>query len=317
MTESATIGAARAAALLALAWSALLLAGCAGSAAANLPQARLAAIRHNQRGVEAELTGNQGAALAEFSEAFRLHGSIENWDGMAVAQTNLARTHRLRGDLASARSAMERALSLLSKSCSELAAELYFENAKLHLALGDLAAAQHWAVQAAQAEQGGDAGRRLNLLGLVLSRAGFIEQARLEAEKALELNRVRGDATEEANSLRLLGEIELAQGKYDQAGEHFQAALLLDKKLGLGKKIALDLRGLGSASLKKDELPAAIGYYRRALEVSLSGRDSAAAAEDRARLAELHRMGAGSQQEGRMIIRPYGATWEGRSDSTF
>jgi len=270
-------------ALFALAWQ-----GCAGTAVRDVPQARLQAIKHNQRGVDAGSKGNQDAALAEFTEALRLHSSIENWDGMVVARINIARTHRLKGDPASARRALERALLVLPQS-TDLASELFFENAKVYLAAGDLAAAQDWALQAAAADKGSELGRRLNLVGAILFRAGSPEQAREKAEQALKLNRDRKVEAEEANSLRLLGEIHLAQGREGQAAESFEAALLLDKSLGLAKKIALDLRGLGAAALQKEDLPAATAYYGRALEVSRSIRDTASAAGDLAQLADLKR----------------------------
>ena len=63
----------------------------------------------------------------------------------------------------------------------------------------------------------------------------------------------------------------------------------MDKQLSLGKKIAADLRGVGSALLTKNDLPGAIGFYRRALEVSRNRGDFGLAAEDLARLASIHR----------------------------
>jgi tetratricopeptide (TPR) repeat protein len=288
MTEPGSSNLQRAAATLVLALSALVLGGCSGSAARNLPAARLSAIGHNQRGVEEEVRGNDAAALAEFSEALRLHGSIENVDGMVVALINMARTQRLKGDIPSARSSIERACSLRHDS-SELAPELFFEKAKILLAAGELTAAKDWAVTALAREQGGDQGRRANLVATILNRMGLPDQARQQAEQALKLNQNEKLAGEEANSLRLLGEIHLAQGKHEQAMNAFQGALLLDKELGFGRKIASDLRGLGSAALKREDLPGAIGYYRRAMEVSLNGADAGLAADDMARLAELYR----------------------------
>ena len=287
MTESGRVRAGTCLTMLLLALSALLWGGC--STPARTSQARLEAIKHNQKGVAAELRGNQSAALEEFTEALRLHGSIENWEGMVVAQINIARTQRLRGELKSARGAVDRALSLLPES-SDLAPELFFENAKIHLAAGELAAAKDWALKAAAAEKGDDLGRRLNLVCAILFRSGAPEQAREQAEMALKLNRDKAVPSEEANSLRLLGELHLAQGRADQAADCFDKSLVLDKKLGLGKKVALDLRGLGAAAAHKEDLSAA-----RALEVSRNGRDTAAVADDMAKLAELLRKSGESQ----------------------
>lgn len=286
MTRGGKHSATRAAALTILSLVALSWAGCAGSSGKGMAPARLQAIDHNQRGIEAEARGNGDAALAEFSQAFRLHGSIENRDGMVIALINIARTLRLRGDLASARQAIERASSLLQEH-SALAPELSFERAKILLAAGELTAAHEWAVRAA-AETGEGRGRRLNLVALTLFRQGLPAQAREQAESALGLNRASGLAGEEANSLRLLGEIELAQGRGDRATDFFNGALSLDKELGSGRKIAADLRGLGRAALTTGDLTGAIGFCRRALEVSLNNGDSASAADDMARLAELY-----------------------------
>lgn len=278
--------------LLLVALTALVLAGCAGPRTVQLPAPRAEAVRHNQRGVEAEKVGNRETALAEFSEALRLHGSIENWDGMVVARINIARTHRLMGDPLSARRVMDRALELLPAE-SDLAAELYFENAKVYLAAGDLACASNWAVNAARAEKGKDLGRRLNLVGAILLRLGEAERAREQADRALKLNRERGSVAEEANSLRLVGETALARGRYGEAADSFRAALALDKDLGFGRKIADDLRGLAVAAWKNGRAAEAAAYYRRAREVSLSGGDAAGAAETTARLAEIEQVAQG------------------------
>jgi len=288
MTDPGGVSARRIQAHWLFALSLMLCAGCAGTAVKSLSQARLEAISHNQRGVQQELRGDRDEALAEFSEALRLHGSIENLDGMTVARINMARTHRLRGDLRSARSVIDPALALLPEP-SDLAPELFFENAKIYLAAGDLVAAKDWSLRSAALEKGGELGRRLNLVGTVLLRGGSAQEAREQVERALKVNRDRGMAVEEANSLRLLGEIHLGQGRNAEAIHCFNAALLLDKDLGLGKKIASDLRGLGAAASKNDDLAGAVAYYRRAVAVSLSGGDAGAAAEATARLAELYR----------------------------
>lgn len=290
MTDSGKRTVLRAVAALVLTLSALVWGGCSGTAVRNLSQARLKAINHNQRGVEEEVSGNADAALVQFSEALRLHSSIENVDGKVIALINIARTQRLKGDVPSARTAIERASSLLQEP-SDLAPELFFERAKIHLAAGDLVAALDWAARAAVLEKGGNLGRRVNLVGTILLRQGLPDRAREQAETALKLNRDRKLSAEEANSLRLLGEIHLAQGKHGEAATCFNGALSLDKELGLGRKIATDLRGLGCAALQKGDLPGAISYYRRALEVSLNGADLDSAAQAMARLADLYRQG--------------------------
>ena len=273
---------------LLLALSALCAAGCAATPGRAMSQARLQAIGYNQRGVEEQAAGNQDAALAEFSEALRLQSSIENEQGMAVALINIARTQRLKGELPLARAAIDRAATLLPES-SVLAPELYFETAKIVLAQGDLDAAKDWAMKGAAAEQKGDLGRRVNLVGSILLKQDRKAEALTQAGIALQANREAGSTAEEANSLRLLGEIHLALGGNEEALASFNGALLLDKDLGLGRKVAADLRGIAGASMKKGDLAGAIGFYRRSLEVSRNLGELDLAAKDMATLSDLYR----------------------------
>jgi tetratricopeptide (TPR) repeat protein len=264
------------------------LGGCAGNSAKQLSPLRLQAISHNQRGVEQEAGGRRDAALEEFSQALRLQSSIENTDGMIVALVNIARTQRLKGDLSAARQAIENAAALLREP-SDLASELYFERAKVLLAAGELTAAGEWALRSEAAERGSGVGRRTNLVATILLRQGLPDRALEQAEKALKLNQADGLAAEEANSQRLLGEVHLAKGRGGRAAACYGAALSLDKELSFGRKIADDLRGLGSAGLQDNDLPKAIGFYRRALEVSLNCGDTSLVLADMDRLSAMYR----------------------------
>ena len=256
----------RVAPMLLIALSCLCWGGCAGGAGKVIPPSRLQAIAHNQRGIQAQAGGRTDAALAEFSEALRLHSSIEHTDGMIITLINIARTQRLKGDLAAAGEAIERAATLLREP-SDLAAELFFEKAKILLAAGNLPAAREWALRAGAAERGGAAGRAANLVAAISLRQVFLAEAREHAERALRLNTAEELAGERANSLRLLGEIHLAKGNSDKAGESYSEALQLDKELGLGRKIAADLRGLAGVARKKNDIEGAAAYDRRALTV--------------------------------------------------
>jgi tetratricopeptide (TPR) repeat protein len=266
----------------------LLLSGCSGTALKNIPPAQFYAIKHNQQGVTEEVAGNSGAALSEFSEALRLHASMENMDGMVIVLINIARTHRLSGDIVSAKAAIERASTLLAGT-SGLADELWFEKAKIFLATGDLATAKEYAVKAAGAEETANSGRRLNLVGIISLRQGLLGEARSQAEKALQLNITDGAEAEIANSYKLLAEICTAREEYGQAADWFSKALAADKTIGEGKKIAADLRGLALIAEKRKDLPGAIGYYQRALDVSLSCKDLRLAALTTDLLAKLYR----------------------------
>ena len=269
--------------------AAVSLAGCAGARPKPMSPPRAQALEHNRRGVEAEARGDREQALAEFLESLRLQSSVDNTDGMIVALINSARTQRLKGDLSSARQGLERALSLLPEG-SDLASELFYEKAKVLAAGGELFSAVQWAVRAEAAETGDARGRRLNLVAALKLRQGFPDQAREQLEQALAFNRKAGMSAEQANSLRLLGEIELMQGSYEKASERYLGALLLDKELGLGARIAADLSGLGAVAAKKGDNAGAIGWYKRALEVSRSGGNDLQAADAREKLAQLYRL---------------------------
>lgn len=269
--------------------AALLSGGCAAKQVQPLPKARVQAMEHNRRGIEAQSRGEQEKALAEFEKALRLQTSIDNTEGMIVALVNGGRTQRLKGDLQGARDSIERALALLPEG-SELASELRYEKAKVLLAAGDVQGASEWAVKAEAAEKGDQAGRRKNLVAALLLRQGLTGQAREQAEQALELNRKAELTGEEGNSLRLLAEIHLVQGSYDRAGDGYRQALALDKKLGLGAKIACDLSGLGAVAAKSGDTAGAIAWLRRAFEVSRSGGETSLAVAAGEQLAALYRL---------------------------
>lgn len=265
-----------------------LSAGCTGAPVQQIAPSRLQAITHNQRGIEEQAAGQTESALTEFSEAVRLHAAVENTDGVIVALVNMARTQRLKGDVAAARGAIERASSLLQEP-SDLAAEVFFEKAKVFLAAGDLAAAETWAARAESAEKGDYLGLRKNLVASLSLRRGLLDQAREQAEAALKLNQTGGRTGELANSLRLLGEIHLLQDRADMARGKYDEALALDKELCLAAKIAIDLRGLGQCALKTGDVAGAIAFYTRARDVSLNGGDVSRASKDMELLADLYR----------------------------
>ena len=282
--------------LLLVLLSTVWLGGCAVKRAKPLSQPRQQALQHNRLGIEAAARGDRGKALSEFSEALRLQSSIDNSEGMIVALVNSARIQRLQGDLQSARQSVERALSLSSGS-SIFGSELFYEKAKVLSAAGDLTAALEWGVRAEAAEQGEARGRRQNLVALLLLRQGFPDQAKERLEQALQLNRKARMSAEEANSQRLLGEIHLVQGSYDKSGAGYQEALILDKALGLGARIAADLSGLGAVAARKGDIPGAIGWYQRSLEVSRNGGDKESAAATTAELAHLYQLNGQKAEE--------------------
>jgi tetratricopeptide (TPR) repeat protein len=253
--------------LLFLAAVLLWIAGCASSPPPSRPW--LEAVALNERGIRAQEIGKNDVALALFAEALRLHASIENETGMIVALVNIARTHRLLGNLDDARQAAQRAAKMVREGMEEFSTVL-FEQAKIAFAAGEHLAAKASA-EAALASAGKDLlAARHNLLARIHFSTGELPAALRHAEQALGRGRAASNRGEEANAHRLLGEIRLAQGDADQAAHHFNAALTLDRQLGRSAAIVRDLIGLAEVSLLREERPAALAYLQRAASVSAS-----------------------------------------------
>ncbi len=263
-------------------------AGCSGSLPPPVPPAKEKAAAWNRRGLAAEARGDREGALAAFGEALKLNRSIEDDGGTGVALINLARAHRLNGNLPVAREKIDAAGLLLSPD-SPLFPEMAFEKAKIGLASGELPTAKGWAEKAVRAEKGDSAGRMQNLLSRLLFLEGKGDEARAQAEGALAANRKSGARGEEANSLRLLGDIAAASGDRAKAGDLYTAALAIDKDIARSRKIAADLLALGAVAAAGGETGKALAFYARSFDVSINGddpREAAAALLEMARLYE-------------------------------
>ena len=248
------------------------LAACASATPRQLPPLQLRAIRHNEQGVAAEQRRDIARAMAEFAAAYRLHSAIENQPGMITALLNTARLHRLHGEPAKAADAVELALPLAAAT-PDLAAEIYFEKAKLLLSLGKRADAISWVDRAIAAAPRGSRGRMVNLLAEIRLRESAWPAARALAEEGLKLTRETADQREEANALRLLAETALGERQFTEAGNRFTEALTIDKGLGLPAKIASDLRGLAQTAAGGGDSKAALAFWERAADVSLASGD--------------------------------------------
>ena len=261
--------------------------GCSGSPPAPVPPVKERAVARNRQGLAAEARGDRDGALAAFGESLKLHRSVEDLPGAAVALVNLARVHRLRGELPLAKERIDAADPLLPPG-SALFPEMAFEKAMIGLASGDLPAAREWATRAVDTEKGGASGRMLNLLGRILLLEGRSDEAHGRAEGALAANRNAGARGEEANSLRLLGDIATVREDRRRAGEFYAASLSIDKGIANSRKIAADLRALGALAAGAGDTENALGFYTRAYEVSINGDDSRGAASALLEMARLH-----------------------------
>jgi tetratricopeptide (TPR) repeat protein len=127
-----------------------------------------------------------------------------------------------------------------------------------------------------------------NLLARVLFLEGKVEEARVRAEDALAANRKSGARGEEANSLRLLGDVAAARKDGTKARELYSAALSIDKDIADSRKIAADLRALGAVAAVAGDTGGALAFYSRAYDVSLNGGDRREAAAALLELARLY-----------------------------
>jgi len=261
--------------------------GCSGSPPAPVPPLKERAAARNRQGLAAEARGDRDGAVAAFGESLKLHRSVEDFPGAAVALLNLARIHRLRGEIPLAKETIDAADPLLPPG-SPLFPEMAFEKAMIGIASGDLPAAKEWATRAVDTEKGGASGRMLNLLARILSLEGRSDEAHGLAERALAANRTAGARAEEANSLRLLGDIATARKDRGRAGEFYAASLSIDKGIANSRKIAADLRALGALAAGAEDTGKALGFYTRAYDVSVSGDDPRGAASALLEMARLY-----------------------------
>jgi tetratricopeptide (TPR) repeat protein len=294
------------AAALLLACALLWLAGsgCSGAVPKPVPPAKERAGAWNRRGLAAEARGDRDGAIAAFREELKINRSIEDTDRSAVALVNLARLHRLKGELPFAREKIDSALLLVPPG-SPLFPETAFEKGKIELAAGDLPAAKGWAGKAVLAETGASAGRMLNLLARILFLEGKTDEARTRAGDALEANRKAGARGEEANSLRLLGDIAAARADRKAAEGLYREALSIDKETAESGKIAADLRALGAVAGAQGDTARALAFYSRAVEVSRNGDDPKETAAALLEMARLHEK-AGSPEKARAAMEERG-----------
>ena len=260
--------------------------GCSSPVPVPVPPTLKHALSWNKRGLDAEARGNHDIAISSFEESLRIHRSIEDFDGIAVSLLNLARVHRQKMELPLAKERIEEALRIVSPG-NPLFPEAAFEKAKVELALGNLQNAEDWARKAIPSEKKPYSGRMQNLLSRILSMEGKAGEALPLAEAALESNRESRERAEEANSLRLIGDIALAGGDPQGAETRYLAALAIDKELAESGKIALDLRALGAAAFARGETAQAIAFYERAAEASRGGnmlKEAEAALSERDRI---------------------------------
>jgi tetratricopeptide (TPR) repeat protein len=155
--------------------------------------------------------------------------------------------------------------------------------------------------KAVLAEKGASAGRMRNLLARILFLEGKTDDAQARAGDALEANRKAGVRGEEANSLRLLGDIAAARADRKAAEGLYLEALSIDKETAESGKIASDLRALGAVAEAREDSARALAFHSRAVEVSRNGDDPKEAAAALLEMARLHEV-AGSPEKAKSAL---------------
>lgn len=251
----------------------VVLSGCAQHPDTLSVVHKQAMERANQ-GEKAYLGGNAPLSRQYYDDALQINTRIENARGIAANTLSLAHIYLTSGeyDLAGEK------LSVILDDKNHLftageRADAAARSALLTLFLKQPARAAEWARQAqllCNEANCNSLAAILNLraqadfsLGLIQESDDLANQAGVVAEKTHQL-------AEQANSFRLLGEIQFCQKLYRAAIPLFEHALLLDKQLGQAGKIAEDLHLLAEAKDMVGQHDEAASYRSRERAIRLA-----------------------------------------------
>ena len=251
-------------------------------------KSREEAVLVQQRAHGALARGDTRGAQDQFQGALDRGRAIEDQDTVAIGLLNLAAVLHRSGDLAAARARLNELLGHQPPFAPEFAGR-----AEARLALIALQAkrleesARH--AQNAEALCAASCPWRIalgNIQAGIALRNGDLAGAEARALATRTAAASANDIREEANSLRILGEIagERAQGA--QARAALLAALELDRKSAIPERIALDLLALSRLELALGERKAARDYARRAADVAEAAHLEALLAAARGLLSE-------------------------------
>lgn len=258
----------------------LLLAGCATPAPP--PPARLmAAIEANNQAAAALMRGEMVQAERLYLKALAHDRAIENADGIALDLLGLAQTYQRAGrpDEALRAAALVSAADLPGMSAQRLA-EAALLGATLAMARVD------WTVAAERLREAEShcakpcalEGRIANLKAQLAIVGNRLDEALLQARRAIALAEATNDRAELANALRSAGNAGLfadpAQGLRDA-----ERALEIDKQLALSGKIHRDLVLLGRLYLALGDRDRAAHMYARARSVAEADGNAAGSEE--------------------------------------
>lgn len=254
-----------------------MLAACAGQHK-EPPTVIQQSLEANAAGLSEHESGDNEGALAEYEKALRLSRSVEDADGTASNLINMAVILRSMGKPQRALVRLEEILKndLISYPQARVAEAAYLKG-KLYMESperkGD---AEQWidhAIRECTASQCKDMGRIWNLRAKLKNIQKKYDVAIDSAQKGLEYNRQNNDEIELANSVRLLGEAYLAQGKYQEALERFGVAFDMDQRQAHSGKMARDLMGMGYCHEGLKQPDKALTHFRRVTVIAAYSSD--------------------------------------------
>jgi tetratricopeptide (TPR) repeat protein len=278
----------------------LLLIGCSGAQTQTLSAVNLRAIEYNQNAAKALEKGDYEKALAHYTEALKINRSIENIGGITVNLINMGVIYQKKGDILKAHELIDIVLSIPDIS-NDIRSDAAYEKARIYLKEKNIAKAKEWVNRSLSVDKGLREGSRWNLMGRIYIAEGEYNEALTAANTALKLNIENKQRGEEANSLRLIAEINARKGIYSDSKAHYMKALEIDKELGNSKKIAMTLRGMGMLALKQASFPDAVMFYMRAYDVSSNAEDKEGVLEALDSMSDVYRKSGNEKKAEEMM----------------
>lgn len=212
-------------------------------------------------------------AIQSYMNALKIARSIQDEKNEAIILINLSRLYTKKGNLDEAvvvLDSMERLLKFSSidqRTLNELREEYQFEVASINFLKGlhdDALLILDNLIK--DTSRDSLKGRAMNLKARIL----IHRKNRLEAEKVLEealrLNRDGGSRLEEANTLRLLGDINLMDNAR-KAIDYYKDALRIDKSLAIPEKIGMDLEKIAEGYERLNDREMALIHLIKAYDV--------------------------------------------------
>ncbi len=226
--------------------------------------------------------GDTEASIESYRNALYIARSIQDEKSEAIILLNLSRLYMKKGDRERAvlyLDSMERLLrfsSMDEKTIMELKGEYMLEMASVDISKGDYDDALSLLEFIIKGDFSNSLlGRAMNLKARILIMKGDrVESGRL-LEEALRLNRTSGSRVEEANTLRLLGDLNLIDDPR-RAIDYYKDALSIDRSLALPEKIGMDLERIAEGYERLNDSEMVLNYLMKAYNVwSTVNRDSA------------------------------------------